>query len=144
MKISFVVPGEPQALKRHRTFRRGANIGSYDPSKGDKADFLAKALAARPASPIDGVPIDLKVTAIFSRPKSHYGTGKNSKKLKAYADVYHTKKPDADNVLKFVKDALNGVFWRDDCLVARATITKLYAQDPQVLVSVETIDREEF
>ena len=142
MNIIFIVPGEPQALKRHRTVRRGDKIGSYDPSAADKADFLSLAMAYQPKEPISGKPIDLKVMAVFPRPRSHYGTGKNSKVLKPYAPLYHTKRPDADNILKFVKDALTGVFWCDDSLVAIATIMKIYAHTPQVIVSVETIDEE--
>lgn len=36
----------------------------------------------------------------------------------------HTKKPDADNVLKAVLDALNGLAWVDDAQVFSATVRK--------------------
>lgn len=122
-QTSFFVPGEPVALKRHRHGR----FGNYDPSKNDKADFLAKAMAMlhRPAEPLD-MPLSVKIKAYFTRPKSHYGTGKNSGKLKQTAPKYHTGRPDADNIGKFVLDALSSVYWRDDACIADLHVTKVY------------------
>ena len=42
--ITFTVPGNPKALKRHRTVQHGKFSRQYDPSEGDKADFLVKSL----------------------------------------------------------------------------------------------------
>ena len=36
----------------------------------------------------------------FVRPKSHYGTGRNAKKLKPSAPPHHTQKPDATKLLR--------------------------------------------
>lgn len=41
----------------------------------------------------------------------------------------HPIRPDADNLLKFVNDALNGVVWRDDSQIAWVMYTKTYVQD---------------
>jgi len=133
--IEFFVPGKPQALKRHRSTKSGHH---YDPSAGDKDDFLAKAMAHRPEEPLLG-PLLLEVFCYFDRPKSHYGTGKNAGLLKDSAPVYHTSTPDADNILKFVGDALNGIFWRDDRQIAIARILKTYAATPGIQIDILTL-----
>ena len=136
--IEFEIPGEPQALKRHRSFKMGDRISQYDPSKGDKADFLAKVMQHKPDIPFDE-PLYLKLGFYFSRPKGHYGTGKNAGKLKASAPEYHTKVPDSDNLTKFVCDSLNKVFWRDDSIIAALNVTKKYTDRPRITVKVYRI-----
>ena len=42
MHLTFFIPGNPKALKRHRAVRRLGHVGSYDPSRADKADLVAK------------------------------------------------------------------------------------------------------
>ena len=45
-------------------------------------------------------------------------------------------KPDLDNVVKAVLDALNGVVYRDDAQVVNLVATKRYATEPRVEVYV--------
>jgi Holliday junction resolvase RusA-like endonuclease len=138
MQISFTVPGNPVALKRHRSFTRGTMHGTYDPSKGDKADFLAKAMENRPDEPLDE-PLFVSLTFCFIRPKSHFRTGKYSHELKPNAPAWHTKTPDADNLAKFVCDSLNGIFWRDDSIVCHLTVSKEYSNAPRTTIYIKTL-----
>lgn len=55
-----------------------------------------------------GVPVKLTVRAIFPRPQIHDPAVRS-----------HTVKPDLDNIVKSIKDALNGVAWRDDSQVCK-------------------------
>ena len=131
----FFVPGNPIALKRHRQGR----WGNYDPSAGDKSDFLAKAMQFRPEVPFD-VPIFVTLNFNFSRPKNHYGTGKNSNKLKDSSPFWHTSTPDLDNLEKFVFDALNGVFWKDDKICAKKESGKQYVDTtPGIYIKIEPL-----
>ena len=133
--IEFTVPGNPKALKRHRTFKRGKFAGQYDPSSGDKADFLAKAMQYKPDKPFDHeTAVDL--TFVFPRPKSHYRTGKFAGVLRDDAPVWHTKTPDADNLAKFVCDALNGIFWKDDKVICFLMVSKFYSEKPGVKIKI--------
>ena len=45
-------------------------------------------------------------------------------------EIRHTKKPDLDNCIKFVKDCLNGIAWKDDSQVVRIVAYKHYHADP--------------
>ena len=136
--ISFTVYGNPKALQRHRTFIKNGRRINVDPSKADKADFLAQALNHQPEQPITG-PIKLTVTFCMPRPKSHYGTGRNADKLKPSAPIQHTKKPDLDNMIKLVKDALNGVFYKDDSQICGIVASKKYSTTPQTIIYIEEI-----
>jgi len=137
--IEFFVPGKPQALKRHRTYRmpNGKTV-RVDPSGAAKDDFLAKAMEHRPEEPFRG-PIALDVTCYFPRPKSHYGTGKNANRLKDSAPTFHASAPDADNILKFIGDSLNGIFWCDDKQIVSAAIRKLYSPRSGIQVYIKPV-----
>lgn len=60
-----------------------------------------------------GVPVSVHVTTCRPMPKSRKGNEE--------PDVF---KPDVDNVLKLVLDALNGVAWHDDAQVTTAVVDK--------------------
>lgn len=140
--FSLTVYGEPQALKRHRHRNMGKFVQTYDPSKEDKENFLYKAITDnKPSKPIEK-PIILHINFYMSRPKSHYGTGKNSNKLKPSAPKYHIKKPDLDNLVKFVKDAFNGVYWKDDSQIFKMYPEKHYTNfTPRTEITLEIIDK---
>lgn len=134
MAIKFIVLGSPQALKRHRMFRRGQHLIAVDPSKDDKADFLTMAHQHAPQVPMD-CPLALDVRFYFARPKSHY----NKKGLKDTAANWHTARPDIDNLFKFIADSLNGVFWRDDSLICSVVCHKCYDEKPRTEITITEI-----
>ena len=53
------------------------------------------------------------------------------------------KKPDADNILKAVCDALNGFAWKDDAQVIEAHVRKVYGLTEGVTVTVRQYGKEE-
>ena len=138
--ITFEIPGNPQALKRHRAFRMGEHLRMVDPSASDKANFLTIAFANKPDTPLDE-PLHVGCTFVFDRPKSHYRTGSKSHLLKDSAPYFHTKVPDGDNLFKFIGDALEGVFWKNDSCIAKQESLKLYANDhrPRTIVTIQPI-----
>jgi Holliday junction resolvase RusA-like endonuclease len=50
--------------------------------------------------------------------------------------VFPNVKPDLDNVVKAVLDALNGVVYLDDAQVVNLVATKRYATEPRVEVYI--------
>ena len=130
--IEFFVPGKPEALKRHRTFRSksGCNV-QVDPSAEAKYSFSVMADKYKPDNPFRQ-PLTVIMEFRFPRPKSHYC----KKGLKDSAPFYHSSKPDGDNLYKFIGDALNGIFWYDDSLISRSFIMKRYAENPGVYIKI--------
>jgi Holliday junction resolvase RusA-like endonuclease len=146
VEIHFVVVGNPSAQKRHRTYTRGKGgrplpfARQVDPSATDKADFIAQCRQWAPDSPILK-PLRLEVRFFFPRPTGHYRTGKHADEVKANAPCWPTCRPDIDNCLKLVLDALNGVFFKDDAQIVQLDCSKQYVKNqPNTEVTIWTLD----
>jgi Holliday junction resolvase RusA-like endonuclease len=50
-----------------------------------------------------------------------------------------TMKPDLTNLTKAVEDALNGIVWLDDSLIAKLSLYKTWARDGSIRVTVEEL-----
>lgn len=137
----FVVLGDPKAQKRHRHVRMGGFTRTYDPSKEEKEDYRVVAQQNAPDEPISQ-PMFIVVELFFTRPKAHYGTGKNADMLKSWAPMVHTNKPDKDNCDKFIMDALSKVFWTDDALIVGGLTLKHYSSRPRTEVKVFVVECE--
>lgn len=114
---NLFVKGIPKAQPRPRMTVHGHvyNPGSADEWKEQvKAAFLP-----RIRQPISG-PVFLQVCFFLPRPK----------RLKGDIPVPHISKPDTDNLLKAVMDAMTDVgVWKDDALVFRTEAGKWYAAE---------------
>lgn len=74
-----------------------------------------------------GTPVKCYLTFAMPRPRSHYGSGKNSTKLKPSAPIRPTGKPDLDNLAKAVTDAITAAsVWADDSQVTLLSAAKRY------------------
>lgn len=133
----ITIYGHPKSQKRHRHRVVGnKKTITYDPSKIDKAMFLAQAKPHRPKEPYRE-PIKLIARAYFKRPKYHYISGDYNKGLKKTAPLYCDKTPDCDNVIKLIQDALNGVFWLDDKYIVAVDFIKAYSENPRIEFKVK-------
>ena len=54
--------------------------------------------------------------------------------------MFPTKKPDVDNVVKAIFDALNGIVWGDDVQVVWLAASKRYDAIPGVLVGIRAVE----
>lgn len=54
--------------------------------------------------------------------------------------VRPSRKPDVDNVLKAVLDALNGVAYKDDSRVVHVAASKFYSNDPKIVIRIKGSD----
>lgn len=128
MIARFVVPGKPVGKKRPRFFvnKKTGRLGKYHEQETDEGKFklfIANQWAGKPL--ITG-PVQLLCRFYFGRPRSHFGTGRNSDKRKSSAPEFHMRTPDLDNCVKFVEDCFNGVVWRDDSQVWQIKAAKHY------------------
>jgi len=133
--IHIEILGEPKPQPRHRHFTRGKFSGTYDPAKDKKNSFLSCMLQHAPEKPIETA-IIMDIKFYFLRPKGDFGTGRNSGKLKKSAPVTYIKGPDIDNLQKFVFDAMNKVFFRDDRQIWKVTAEKLYGVQAMTVIEM--------
>lgn len=137
-RVAFSIPGQPVAKGRPKFARQGAFVRTYTPEKTASYENLVKlaatqAMAGRP--PIDG-PVELQLDILLQIPASW---SKKRQQLAEAGQVAATKKPDADNVLKAVKDGMNGIVWVDDAQAVEYRISKRYGATPGVRVIVEQL-----
>lgn len=141
MFVDFCIPGQPVAKGRPRFARRGNFIKTYTPEKTLNYENLVKmaaheAMAGRAPSK---APIEIEVCLWLQIPSSW---SKKKRIAAAYGQVMATKKPDADNVLKGLKDGCNGIVWNDDAQVVTIILQKKYAELPRAEVIVREINGE--
>jgi len=138
--LTFFVAGDPATQGSKRAFyiaSIGRAIVTEDckrnkPWRSDVRNEAEKAIEKSDWQLSEG-PIRLNLTFRLKRPKYHY----NSKGLiKPSAPTYHAKKPDTVKLARAVEDALKGVVWRDDSQICSESITKLYHDQPGVLVEI--------
>ena len=122
----IIVTGEPQAQKRPRFFRRGNHVGAYNSQETECGLWLLS--AHKQITHKTSSPVEVRVEAIFKRPKSHYGAGKKAAILREDSPKYCTNKKDTDNIVKFILDCLNGHAWEDDKQVVCLSAIKKWAE----------------
>lgn len=133
MQITFTVPGPMRGKGRPRF----GNGRTYTDSKTMTAEAFVRACAldAMPDAPLDvAVSLDIEITKAV--PASWTKTRRQRALSGALAA---TGKPDLDNVVKLVGDALNGIIWRDDSLVASVSAVRRYGACERTVVRVSAI-----
>ena len=129
MKIDFFVAGIPKAQPRVKAFVRGGHAGVYTPDSAEswKQAVRQEAAANAPESVI-AAPIRVHLEFFLKRPKAHFGRDGYPKPNHPNA---HAKKPDLDNLIKAVTDAITDTkkIWLDDSQICEITATKTYAMN---------------
>lgn len=131
--LAISIPGEPVGKGRPRLSTRGGFARAYTPAKTATWEGNAAALihAAWDKSPLDE-PLLLVVRAIKARPKAM------PKRTPSWR-LWRTVKPDGDNVLKCVGDALvsAGVLVDDTRIVEWRCLCLYAARDEGPSVEIE-------
>lgn len=140
-KLKFEVPGSPIGQGRPKFSTINGHAKAYDPEKSRNYKAYVKLLATQAMKDsgftmIDG-PCCLDIMAFFEVPKS------KSKKFKERALLgleRPTKKPDIDNIVKALQDALNGLAYKDDSSIVFLSVAKCYSEVPRVEVILREIE----
>ena len=145
-EVIFVVPGvaAPAGSKRAITNRHTGRVVIVDDSKRSrpwKADVAAAAMDAMGGRPLLVGPLELHVRFVMTRPRGHYGSGRNAGVVRAGAPAYPTTRPDATKLLRALEDAMSSVVWRDDAQVVTQRVEKVYGQPAHAQVRVRCLDR---
>ena len=129
IKLTITIPGQPIAKKRPRFARRGKFVTTYNPQETEEGKFICLM-----RSQFDGPPIPAGIPVIMSI----YFSVKIPKSLpKKKIEIGPVRKPDIDNMIKFVMDCANGILWHDDAQVVHIRATKVYDENPQTKIYLE-------
>lgn len=133
--IEFVIPGAPVGKGRPKFARRGNFVTTYTPEKTASYENLVKVAAhsamngANPFAVAVCCEIELRVM-----PPASWSQKKRTQALNG--EIHPTSKPDIDNVVKGIFDAMNDIVFLDDKQVVALSVKKQYAEKPEALVRV--------
>ena len=131
---TFEVTGEivGKARPRMNTYTGKA----YTPTKTKNYEYLVKQsfLLKYPNAEVLEGRASVSILALFQVPKST--SKKNSEKM-LNKQISPTKKPDIDNIVKVIADALNGVAYKDDTQIVLVAAKKTYSAEEGLNVTVE-------
>jgi Holliday junction resolvase RusA-like endonuclease len=132
--LKFIIPGEPKGKGRPRFIKTTG--GTYTPKDTASYENLVK-VCFMEAKPKDWVVNDqmcsMCIRVYFGIPKS---TSKKKRKDMMVHEIRPTKKPDLDNIIKIISDALNGIAYKDDSQIVGCYISKWYSNEPRVEVEI--------
>ena len=140
-QVRFIVFGEPKGKGRPRFSTQTGR--AFTPKQTVNYETLVHTeyvVQCKGFRFLDDAMLDMRILAYYSIPKS------GSKKVKAQklANVIRpTKKPDMDNVVKMVADALNQVAYKDDTQIVDCQVRKFYSAEPRIEVIIREVAPKE-
>lgn len=132
-KVEFEIKGRPVPWKR---MRRNGKQYFADEGQAEAKDIIrlhynaAERAKGLLGTPYEG-PVALTVYAVFKLPET---LRKGDTRRMGSP---HIIKPDGDNLAKLVKDALNGLAYKDDCQVYETVIRKQWSDYNMTRVTLE-------
>lgn len=81
-------------------------------------------------------PLAITLAFYFERPQSHWGSGKNSDRLKDSAPLYPETKYDVDKLERATLDALHGIVFKNDARVVQLPSKKLYGAPARCQITI--------
>lgn len=127
--ITLDLFGDPVPLNRPRFTKAGR---CYDNQKKIKEGYRWQIKSQFRKDPLT-VPIALDIIFFMPIPKS---LSKIKKRQMQNGMIGHIKKPDLDNLQKFVCDCLNELVFEDDAQVCEMRSKKIYSCNPGTLVRI--------
>ena len=136
--MKFEVLGQPQGKQRVKATVRGGFAKVYTPA--DTISYENKIYSAyiqaqeQLTNKLWDEPLKITLTAFYSIPKSF-----SKKKVAAALAglIRPLVKPDIDNIVKVVCDALNSVAYHDDKQIIKIVTEKFYSNEPKLVIEIE-------
>ncbi|MDR1364369.1 MAG: RusA family crossover junction endodeoxyribonuclease [Oscillospiraceae bacterium] len=131
MKIKFTIQGDPRGKERPRVcFKHGKSF-AYTPQRtSEYEENIRRSFKKIINHKFErNIPLGIIITAYYPIPR--HSSMKISKAMEN-DEILPTKKPDCDNVIKIILDALNKVCYEDDAQICNLKFEKHYSNMPSV------------
>jgi crossover junction endodeoxyribonuclease RusA len=146
-RVAFTVHGEPQPQGSKTIVQRKGRRPRVIEDNPDTVPWRERvervARAAMDGQDAATGPLRLTATFVFRRPAGHYGTGRNSGRLKPSSPVYVRTRPDVDKLLRAIGDAITGPVCRDDSQLVIAHAEKHYGEQACAHIVVEELEPDD-
>ena len=126
----FEIFGVPAPQKRARFHRIGKFVSTYDPQRVDKKKIQWQLRSLYREEPIK-TPVIVEVLFGLPIPQK---TSKVKTRQMLQGDIVPMKKPDIDNLLKFILDCLTGILFDDDSQIIEVKAKKFYSETPRTVI----------
>lgn len=140
--ITFLVESKPQGKARARTFydKRADKMRSVTPQQTKSYEDLIRWSYKAAGGKYMGEKLaKVEIQAFYPIPKSW---SKKKRNDAIFERIRPTTKPDCDNIIKVVLDALNGVAYYDDKQVVSVSCDKFYGETGYLRVRIQEITEE--
>lgn len=137
-KVQFTILGEPRGKGRPRFAKRGNFVKTYTPEETLNYEAYVKMCYIQAANGIklEGA-ISANLTCYYSVPKS----ASKKKREEMLSGTYPCqKKPDIDNIIKSIFDALNTIAFDDDKQITLMIVKKVYGEVPRIEVRLAELE----
>lgn len=131
--VIFSVEGSPRGKGRPRFMRNGH---TYTDDKTREYEERIKKAYLEVSKACSDKSIGIYITIAFAPNRTDT---KAMRAAKLSNELMPRKKPDIDNVVKIVLDALNGVAYKDDTQVNEVTAIRKYDVVPYIQVEIKEI-----
>ena len=133
------MPGIPRGKQRPRVCRINGRSITYTPKQTVDYENQIRSIYSKVANfKFERcVPLEVAILALFAPPKS---VSQEVRASMLGGEILPTKRPDGDNIIKVVLDALNGVAFHDDGQVCKIYFEKMYAETPEVRVLIKNME----
>ena len=137
--IVFVtIPGRPVPKGRPRLGKHGV----YTPETTAEAEKVLQVCFKQACPvPLEGS-LELGVSFYFRRPDS-WRKEQRTATDEDGAEPWRLGRPDLDNLLKLLKDAGNGILWKDDAQVVKIDAVKVYGAENETVVNLNVLTEED-
>ena len=136
--ITMTIPGKPISKARPRFFRRGNFVGTYNSQMTEEGKFIFQVQSKLPPGfkPVTGPCL---VELCFEMPIPKSAKKHQLHQIEQNLPWYHDKKPDIDNLVKFVLDSIRNIIISDDASVSSLRAVKRYGYQPSTQITVEAL-----
>lgn len=137
-EFEYEVETIPKAKARPRFKRIGKFVQTYTPKTTQEYEkLIAEQYLLQGGTVFEYPYLEMSVIAYFPIPKS---TRKSDRLLLETGYVPYDKKPDADNLVKAIADALNGIAYVDDKQICSLKVKKFYGVRGLVKIRIKEIE----
>ena len=138
----FTIPIEAQSKQRARIVFQNGKARSYTPAKTVKFEnFVKMFVSSQPHKYYDTELLFMSIKIFLPLPKSKY------RKRNPVKEQFCKGRRDLDNMVKSIKDALQGVLYKNDNQICQMYLAKYYAaqgEPGRIEIEIENVNYKFF
>lgn len=137
MIVTIPIPPKPQS--RPRFSSRGGFVKAYEEKEMTAYKLRVSGWFRKTGSkPIENAPVSITLRFYVAPPK--YLAKKKRQQALENETIWVDKKPDLDNYVKAILDAINGIAYKDDGQIASLNAVKVYSYNPRTEIEITKME----